>query len=1019
MPPSGSRSTASAAPDWAAHGKVPRLDRFLLGPEIGRGAMGRVVRAWDPMLRRVVAVKLLLQEDPMEMARFLHEAQLQAGVDHPNVCRIYEVGSSIMQPYIAMQLIDGHTLDHFHGRLSMEEIARVIADIASAIHAAHRHGLIHRDIKPGNILLEPPQDGRHRAYIMDFGLAKRMGEGTEPGMPWAADGTPAYMSPEQARGEAIGPTSDIYSLGATIFACLCGEPPRGPMAPRGGSEARDLHLLRTRRPDLPGDLEAILLKCLHADPQLRYAGAALLEEDLRAWLAGKPVHARRPGIQSKIERSFRRHRSFWLAGGMGVLGVAALVSWHFRERSRERILLECTTRFLLEVSLEESLLGRERQLPPHDIRPALERARSRIASIERDMVRIGGSSLAPGHYAIGRVYLDLGELEKAEQHLQKAWSLGLSTPDIAAALGTAKAQRHFEELDQMLLKQPENLGAELRGLRNARLKDIEIYLRQAPREGSSLRNLAYGEAFLALARGEYATAASRFRQASGEAPWLYEACLMEARALELLDDTGAPGEASLRRARWEACLDQAQRIAPSDDRVYAAQIRRHVRLGRLALREGRSPESAFQRAREVFEQSRVVRPDSPHITAAMLSLLATTLRNRLERGEDVRTELLDVVERHRSLLEREGGAPVLAGDVLSLAHTLAEQLHAHGADPRPWLEWAARHLEPRDPVSWLENRRMLAQVQIDWSLDPRRTFDGLFQKLDQLKATHGSDAAIQVASGRIWMEMARWKRERGAQDLDPLLRAGEAFLGALALHPNHVEATLSLARVRAAQALSQALARQEFDPALREARGLLESQRSGSLGFALAQGELGLAEALCHGGLEGHLSRARVEEGVLWMERALQRNPASIPVRSLLGEFLLMRARVSMSEGGDPSGILGRVAESARAGLLQKGDAVELKLQLTRVAAFQALRTWPSTAPRRGDASAVHLAVQARQLSPGRPECQWLHGLLAYHETRENAGLVDLVESERAAPAAIARLLATLPLLPAGLRKSS
>lgn len=1017
MPAPGNHPAASVAPQWATHGKVPRLDRFLLGPEIGRGAMGRVVRAWDPMLRRVVAVKLLLQEDPMEMARFLHEAQLQAGIDHPNVCRVYEVGSSMAQPYIAMQLIDGHTLDFYHGRFSVEEVARILADVAAAIHAAHLRGLIHRDIKPSNILLEPTADGHHRPYIMDFGLARRLGEGTDAGVPWDADGTPAFMSPEQARGEAIGPASDIYSMGATLFACLCGEPPREPIAPLELSRARDLRLLHLKRPELSPDLEAVLLRCLHPEPQRRYASAGILEEELRAWLAGKPVRASRPGLVPILKRSLRRNRGLWLASLASMLALGGMLGWHMRVRGQGRAMLEMTTRFLLDVSLEESLLGRERLLPAHDIRPALERARSRIATIERDMARIGGPALAPGHYAIGRVYLDLGELDKAEQHLQDAWNRGLNTPDVAATLGIAKAQRHFEDVDQLLLKQPENLAEQLRELRQARLLEIESYLRKAPREGTSTRHLAQGEAFLAMARGEYALAAQRFRQASSEAPWYYEAFLLEARALELLDDTGGAGEATLRRARWEACLDHAFRLAGSDDRVYAAQIRRHVRLGRIALRRGESAEPHFRRARDIHEQSRVVRADSPHTTAAMLSLLGITLQGRLEGGEDVREELAEVLERHRPAMDREGGLPILAGDVLFLAQMYAEQLYAHGADPRPWLDWAARHLVARDPLAWVKNRRLLAMVQIDLSQDPKRTFDAILQKLDLLRTTHGADVPMHVASGHTWLEWARWKRERGQPDLEPLLRAGEAFQAALNLQPGHSDARQSMLRFKAREAMALAAAQQDPEPVLREARGLLESGTSyPTYSGVLARAELHLAEAICRGGLQGRLSQAIVDEGQEAAAWLLAKEPSSVSNRALLGEYLLMQARIAQGQGRDPHPFLARVESLTREGLKQKADAVELKLLLARVAVFRVLRIWP-TRTREGT-EGFYLAVEAHQLAPGRPEAQWLKGLFSFHETREPSGLAEKAAAERAAPAAIARLLVTLPPLPAALRQS-
>ncbi len=1009
MPSRHPSSSASAAPDWASLGKVQRLDRFVLGPEIGRGAMGRVVRAWDPMLRRVVAVKLLLHADPIEMARFLQEAQVQAGLDHPNICRIYEVGSSLTQPYIAMQLIDGHTLDHHAGRMSLEEVARVMADVASAIHVAHRKGLIHRDIKPGNILMEPTADGPHRPYIMDFGLAKRLGEVTDAGFSAAGDGTPAFMSPEQSRGEAIGPSSDIYSLGATLYASLCGEPPRDPGALPDPTRARDLRVLRMKRPELSEDLEAVLVKCLQPEPTARYATAAALEEDLRSWLAGKPVVAQGPGLRSRLRRSLRRQPALWATGALTLLILGGTLGWSLHQRGHSRQILDLTTRFLLEVSLQESMLGRERLLPIHDIRPAMERARSRVVVIQRDMERIGEPARGPGHYAIGRIHLDLGELDAAERHLEAAWKAGLTSADVAATLGTVKAQRYFEALDQVLLRQHDNLPDHLRSLREARLREIEQYLRQAPGQGLSLSGLGLAEAYLALARGEYASAAARCRQALGEAPWLYEAILLEARALELLEDTAGPGEPTLRRSQWEACLDRAAAVAPSDDRVHAAQIRRHVRLGRQALRSGADAQVHFQRARAAYERSLLVRPDSPHTLAAVLTLEALQFQARDARGEDLRAELQPLIEQHRSAVDREPGTPV-ASEVLALTTLLVRQLQAHGEDPRAWLEWAGRHLETRDVLGWIGNRIDLAHTQIDLGLDPGKTLETLFARFEAIKRTHPVDVTVFLELGRARMEEARWLRDLGRPEMEALQRASEALQAALTLQPTHAEARIFLARVEARQAEARALRREDGRPALAAARRLLERGGEGSL---LAEAELRLAE-LRGQELLGSGSSPGRPQGLQVAEALLASRPWDLESRAVAAELVLLEARENLRRGSAPEPLLVKASVIADHGLRQNPQSVALWLVKVRVEAFRGLRRWPAS-PGTTELEGQRLAVQATQRAPGRPDVRWLRGLLAHLTTREGTGLQDMAAVEREAPLAIARLRTTLPPLPAGL----
>ena len=219
-PPSRSWTPESGnQPFWADDPACPRVERFLLGPEIGRGGMGRVHFAWDPMLRRLVAIKLLHGDDPEQHLRLLREARNQAKLDHPRVCRIHDLGMEGERPYIAMQLILGNSLSELRPELDYTGIAALMVEVAGAIHAAHLAGLIHRDLKPANILVTGRGTAQLTPFVVDFGLARDLKSQDET-LSWAVMGTPAFMSPEQARGEALGPATDIYSLGATLYAML-------------------------------------------------------------------------------------------------------------------------------------------------------------------------------------------------------------------------------------------------------------------------------------------------------------------------------------------------------------------------------------------------------------------------------------------------------------------------------------------------------------------------------------------------------------------------------------------------------------------------------------------------------------------------------------------------------------------------------------------------------------------------------------------------------------------------------
>jgi serine/threonine-protein kinase len=225
----GSAPRAASTPGMHAGDDVPpslrAWDRYRILALLGVGGMGRVYRAEDPQLRRQVALKFLRGGDPALEMRFEHEAQAQARVQHRNVCAVYEVGRHDGQPYIAMQLINGRTLREVAPDLSLREKVQVMRDVADAVHLAHKQALVHRDVKPANILVERTE-GAWVPYVTDFGLARDM---SGPGMTQAGAiiGTPQYMAPEQARGELekLDARTDVYGLGATLYDLLAGAPP--------------------------------------------------------------------------------------------------------------------------------------------------------------------------------------------------------------------------------------------------------------------------------------------------------------------------------------------------------------------------------------------------------------------------------------------------------------------------------------------------------------------------------------------------------------------------------------------------------------------------------------------------------------------------------------------------------------------------------------------------------------------------------------------------------------------------
>ena len=336
----------------AAASVLQRLGNYRLLGELARGGMGIVYRACQEGLEREVALKVLREGSLASrnaVHRFQTEVQAAARLDHPNIVPIYEVGQDGGQHFFTMRLLEGGNLAALlsarQGKpLPPQDAAQLLSAVARAVDCAHRRGILHRDLKPGNILLDA--DGSPQ--VADFGLARLLDSESSVTLPEAVLGSPAYMAPEQASGRSREATAaaDIYSLGAILFELLTGQ------APFTGSQPLDI-LRRVAdeppprpcalNPKTPADLETICLKCLEKEPARRYATAAALAEDLARWQRGEPIHARPTTPRERVVKWARRRpliaalsAALLGVGLAGLLGV--LLEWQ-RARTGEHVAL--------------------------------------------------------------------------------------------------------------------------------------------------------------------------------------------------------------------------------------------------------------------------------------------------------------------------------------------------------------------------------------------------------------------------------------------------------------------------------------------------------------------------------------------------------------------------------------------------------------------------------------------------------------------------------------------------------
>ncbi len=322
--------------------KVPRtFGGYELRGELGRGGMGVVYRAHQLTLKRMVALKMLTGDYAADdVLRFRAEAEMAAGLQHPNIVHIHEVGEEDGVPFFSMEFVEGGTLGDLllRGLPEPKAAAEMMMTLARAMHYAHRQGVVHRDMKPGNVLI----GSQGEIKIADFGIAKRLDGESSMTLSGAVMGTPVYMAPEQAGGQSrkVGPAADVYALGALFYHLLTGRPP---FLPDESDTALTLRVLQEdpvspawHRPEVPRDLETICLKALQKEPADRYSSADAMAEDLRRYLGDEPILAHPPTKIVRTVKWVKRHPmrlTLWLLlAAVTGAGVQWLWQWEFYER---------------------------------------------------------------------------------------------------------------------------------------------------------------------------------------------------------------------------------------------------------------------------------------------------------------------------------------------------------------------------------------------------------------------------------------------------------------------------------------------------------------------------------------------------------------------------------------------------------------------------------------------------------------------------------------------------------------
>lgn len=924
---------------------------------LGRGGMGEVYRAFDRRLERPVALKTLPgRRAGRPRGRILREARILSRLNHPNICQVYDLLEGEEHDCLVLELVDGQTLRRVLRREdpSPETRLQIALAVTEALAAAHREGILHRDLKPDNVMIT----AEGKVKVLDFGIARTEADGDEDlqgsgsgeeeeedpdrtlvdglgagSVSTAPTGPPlgtlTYMSPEQARREPLTLASDAYSLGLVLQELFTGHRALPKRLPREELLRRACAGETEPAVGIGGGLRSLIEDLKAADPQRRPTA----EEALRRLreVAAEPAR--------------RRHRRRWilasaLAAVLVLASAGAALFVHQQARREARM----AQRFTQEAAELEAKLRIEYLAPAHDIRPVQEELRQGMVRLQERMKSLSSAAVGPGSSALGRIALALEDFEAARGHFQRAWNSGYREPEVVSGLALASFELFRLQAPRVLaLEDEERREAEwdrIWGELGAEAFDmLTLSTRAEAQEAAGdaggdedgavteADSADYLEALRAFHRRDDEAALTHARAAGREDPLFYEAALLEGKIQRArMEEAYLRGDLAGTAEFYEQAsraLDRAAEVGRSDPAVHQeiAEVRLSRALAELYYGSGEQFDRFHEASLEACDTVERIDPGHRGVRVIRAELL---LRSAEAGGfaEESRALLREASEILEPALEDEEGRPA--------------------ADGRAWK--VAGHIAMVE-ADWQVHRLGILGADLDAILARARS------AYERAVALEPRVPRFFNSLGNAYALIAEVQRLRG-QDPRPLLdQAVEAYRRCLTLDPDDIAVYGNLVLALATAAEHAALAGSDVEPTVKEGEEVLQRARAHTEGSSfLEQARATLLQAAARADeLRGRDPRPRLQEVREAARRGLELGFSNYLEREL-ATSLIREGEYLLRAGDDPSEPLRQIRdflEEAEAGEADPGFHRLMTATLKRLEAVRLLSRGERDAARR------------------------------------------------------------------------